>query len=128
MFHKGPPGFVGAIKKQGLTKLNTFELRKYELVPYYRTREFRKRIAQLYVPIITQHADASNGRFPVFKVSKTAIDALVKKANNGSASSTQRPKKANPVRTNNHINNGSSFNRVNQNQGTSSLRKGAPYN
>lgn len=46
----------------------------------------------LYVPIMTQHADAANGRYPVFKVSKQIIENVIKQASSGSASS-MRPKK-----------------------------------
>ena len=80
-------------KKPGVVKTNNVELRKHELVPYHRTRDFRKKIALLYVPVLTSHTEDANGRFPVFKVGKSAFDAVLKKASSGSASSNVRPKK-----------------------------------
>lgn len=79
--------------KQGITTKNHNEMRKYELNPYYKTRDFRKKFAPLYIPIITSHAEAANGRFPVFAVSKQEIDRLVRKS--ASASSFR-------VKKNNH--------------------------
>jgi len=40
-----PPGFIGSFKKSGIVKTNEAELRKHELMPYHRTRDFRKKIA-----------------------------------------------------------------------------------
>ena len=80
-------------KKPGVVKTNNAELRKHELMPYHRTRDFRKKIALLYVPVLTSHTEDANGRFPVFKVGKSAFDAVLKKASSGSASSNVRPKK-----------------------------------
>lgn len=46
MLNRGPPpGFIGSFKKSGIIKCNEAELRKYSLQPYYKTREFRKKIA-----------------------------------------------------------------------------------
>ena len=38
--------------KSGILRNNKHELNKHELVPYYKTRDFRKKIAQLYVPVL----------------------------------------------------------------------------
>ena len=87
-------GLAGAIsKKPGIVRTNQIELRKHELCPYHRTRDFRKKIALLYVPVLTSHTEEANGRFPVFKVAKNTFDALIKKACSGSASSNVRPNK-----------------------------------
>lgn len=91
MFQGGREGSMS--KKPGIVRKNNAELRKHELVRYDRTRDFRKKIALLYVPVLGSHTDGANGRFPVFKVSNNAFDALIKKASSGSASSNQRPKK-----------------------------------
>ena len=80
MLDRGPqPGFVGKPTKQGIMRTNQVELRKHELTPYYRSRDFKKKIALLYVPVLGSQVEASNGRFPVFKVHKNAFDALIKK-------------------------------------------------
>ena len=69
MFFKG--GGSGP-KKAGVLKANKSELVKYSLLPFYRTREFRKKIAFLYYPCIMTHLEEANGRFPIFKLSKNA--------------------------------------------------------
>ena len=91
-------------KKQGITSNNGMEMRKYELQPYFKTRDFRKKFAPLYVQIIASHAEEAKGRFPVFKVSKQEIDRLVKKS--GSASSFRVKKNGN--NTSNHFHNSGS--------------------
>lgn len=49
-------GLAGAISKRpGIVRTNHAELRKHELVAYHKTREFRKKIALLYVPVIDAH-------------------------------------------------------------------------
>ena len=69
-------GLGGAIsKKPGIVRTNNAELRKHELVPYHRTRDFRKKIALLYVPVLDSHTQEADGRPPVFKVGKQAFDA-----------------------------------------------------
>ena len=93
MLNRGPPpGFVGSFKKSGIVRSNDTELRKHGLTPYYRTRDFRKKIAQLYVPVVTSFAESANGRFPVFKIPKNAFDNILKQGS-GSASSQHRPNK-----------------------------------
>ena len=67
--------------KPGIVPNNKHELNKHELVPYHKTRDFRKKIAQLYVPVLQGHADKANGRFPVFKVAKNAFDKIPSSAN-----------------------------------------------
>ena len=37
-------------------------------MPYYRTREFRRKIAKIYYPVIFQHSYSCSGIFPVFKL------------------------------------------------------------
>jgi len=69
---------------------NAAELNKYEMTPYYRTRDFKKQIAQLYVPVLTSHIEEANGRLPVFKIGKGVIEALLQKP--GSSSSAHRRK------------------------------------
>ena len=93
MFTGGMPNGTMS-KKSGIVKTNNVELRKHELVPYHRTRDFRKKIALLYVPVLGTHLEEANGRAPVFKVGKSAFDAMLKKASaGGSASSNVRPKR-----------------------------------
>lgn len=41
---------------KGVIKQNRRELDKHSLVPYYRTREFRRKIAKIYYPVIIQHS------------------------------------------------------------------------
>ena len=60
------------------------------MTPYYRTRDFKKQIAQLYVPVLTSHIEEANGRTPVFKIGKGVIEALLQKP--GSSSSAHRRK------------------------------------
>lgn len=58
-------------KKTGLTgvvKRNRKENEKYRLVPYHRTREFRRKIAKIYYPIVPKHTHDSRGVFPIFKL------------------------------------------------------------
>ena len=85
MFEKQSGG-----KKPGIVRKNATELNKYEMTPYYRTRDFKKQIAQLYVPVLTSHIEEANGRFPVFKIGKGVIEALLQKP--GSSSSAHRRK------------------------------------
>jgi len=89
-----PPGYIGhSFKKSGIVKRNQIELQKHGLVPYHRTREFRKKIAQLYVPILEAHAESVNGRFPVFKLAKNVFDHINQKKPGSSGSSIVRPSK-----------------------------------
>ena len=93
MLDRGPPpGFIGQFKKSGIVRKNESEFRRYELGAYHKKKEFRRKIANMYVPVLESHLEASNGSYPVFKVSQNAFDSLVKKAT-GSSSSVQRPKK-----------------------------------
>ena len=39
----------------GVIKKNRKEMDKHTLVPYHKTREFRKKIAKIYYPIITDY-------------------------------------------------------------------------
>lgn len=94
MLQRGPPpGFIGSFKKSGIVPSNESELRKHALLPYYKTRDFRKKIAQLYVPVIESLTTKANGRFPVFNVAQNAFDNLLSKkaSGTGSASSNVRP-------------------------------------
>ena len=96
MFHPQPR------RVKGIIPTNHGELRKHELVAYHKTRDFKKKIAQLYVPALLNHSEEANGRFPVFKVSKNAFDSLLKKSNAGTQSSTNlRKKHVKP--TTNHV-------------------------
>ena len=86
MLDRGPPpGFIGSFKKSGICKTNQHELNKYELGPYYKKRDFKKKIANMYVPVLESHMEEQKGAFPVFKVSQTAFDAMIKKASSSSS-------------------------------------------
>jgi hypothetical protein len=52
----------------GVVKRNRKELDKYSLIPYFRTREFRRKIAKIYYPIIASHSYECRGLHPVFKL------------------------------------------------------------
>jgi len=129
MLHGGPHRrFVSAFKKSGVIKTNRRELQQYALQPYFKTRDFRKKIAMLYVPVLEPHLKSSNGRFPVFKVSATAFDALLKKAS--SVSSAQRPKKSKQAINSNYNNHsyGHAVARGNQNSVSQSRKSGGMAN
>ena len=64
-------GLTGAPKKPPIMKKNVHEFNKHKLHPFYKTRDFRKKIAFIYYPVMLNHIELSNGRFPVFKLSKT---------------------------------------------------------
>ena len=51
---------------------NKNELNKHRLDPFYKTRDFRKKISFLYYPVLASHSYECNGRTPVFKLSKIA--------------------------------------------------------
>lgn len=87
MLDRGPPpGFIGQFKKSGIVRKNECEFRKHELGAYHTKRDFRRKIANMYVPVLESHLQASNGTYPVFKVSQNAFDSLVKKASGSSSS------------------------------------------
>ena len=78
LIDQGPPlGYIGNKDKFNIVRTNHQELRKYELTPYNKTRDFRLKIAQLYVPVVSNHLEKANGRFPVFKIPKNAFDQFV---------------------------------------------------
>ena len=64
-------GLGGPPKKPPIMKKNVHEFNKHKLHPFYKTRDFRKKIAFIYYPVMLNHIEFSNGRFPVFKLSKT---------------------------------------------------------
>ena len=63
---------MGGSRKPLIMKKNAHEFNKHKLHPFFKTREFRKKIAFLYYPVVTSHLEESNGRFPIFKLSKNA--------------------------------------------------------
>lgn len=87
------PTALGPVKKPGMMRTNQTQLGRHGLQPYYKTRDFRKKIAMLYVPALQKQITESKGRPPVFKISKTAFQNL-KKPDTSSASSAHRPAKA----------------------------------
>ena len=89
MFNKGPgPNFVGIKVKPRIIPKNRTELNKYGLLPYYKTRDFRKKIAILYYGVQEKYTDEQKGRFPVFKLCKNNGKL---KPDTASASSAHRP-------------------------------------
>jgi hypothetical protein len=47
------PYVKGDRKKTGVLKANRTETTKWSMLPFYRTRDFRKKIAFLYYPVLT---------------------------------------------------------------------------
>ena len=70
MFNKGPgPGFIGTKPRPRIIPRNRSELNKYAITPYHRSRDFRKKIANLYYNVQVKHVEESKGQWPVFKLS-----------------------------------------------------------
>ena len=62
MFNKGPPPtFIGSRPKPRVIPRNRSELNKYGMTPYHKSREFRKKIANLYYGVQMKHVEESKG-------------------------------------------------------------------
>ena len=101
MFNKvSPQEGLAATKKPSIMKKNGHEFTKHKLHPFFKTRDFRKKIAFIYYPVMVQHVQDSNGRFPVFKLSKNAHLKLKP----GTASTSSIQNKAKPAHHKNQSN------------------------
>ena len=67
--------------------MNKHEISRYGLIPYHKTRDFRKKIAMLYYNVLPVYTEKQEGRFPVFKLGKN----MYIKPDTASASSAHRP-------------------------------------
>ena len=103
MFARGPPpGFVGGSKKNPIMKKNVHEFNKHKLHQFFKTKDFSRKIAFLYYPVVPSYTEAANGRFPVFKISKTTVMPSNKvkpgTASTGSIRNTNSMKQTNHVK------------------------------
>lgn len=56
--------------KGGVVKKNKHEFQKHSLPSFYKTREFRKKIAKIYYPIVHSYTYDNPGKDPIFKLNK----------------------------------------------------------
>ena len=88
MFNKGSSmSNSGKKEKARIIQANRGELNRYGLLPYHRTKDFRKKISVLYYGILPKYTEDQNGRWPVFKLGKNTYV----KPDTASASSVHRP-------------------------------------